>query len=94
MGVKLSKIMEKLELNEIQTRQFFYGQGVAIDMFTVDPNEEISREDIHAVVKKFGGHPIAHRLDELLSNGFVRHINWDIDKIDEVKKKAIQNPDD
>jgi len=94
MGVKLSMIMEKFELNELQTRQFFYGQGVAIDMFTIDPNEEVSREDIEALVRKFGGHPIAHRLDDLLSNGYARHVYWDIDKIKEVKKIANQNPDD
>jgi len=55
MGVKLSKIMEKLELNELQTRQFFYGQGISIDMFTVDSDEEISREDIHALLRNSGG---------------------------------------
>jgi len=85
MGVKLSMIMEKLELNEIQTRQFFYGQGVAINMFTVDPNEEISREDIHALVMKFGGHPISILLSELLRTDHSRYKFLDSKKFDELK---------
>ena len=94
MGVKLSKIMEKLELNELQTRQFFYGQGVAIDMFTIDPNEEVSREDIEALVKKFGGHPISILLSDLIRTDHSRYKFLDSKKIDELKKIATQNPDD
>ncbi|MHA1280150.1 MAG: hypothetical protein ACTSQ8_23400 [Candidatus Helarchaeota archaeon] len=94
MGVKLSKIMEKLELNEIQTRQFFYGQGISIDMFTVDSDEEISREDIEALVKKFGGHPISMLLSELLRSDHSRYKFLDSKKFDKLKKIATQNPDD
>jgi len=94
MGVKLSKIMEKLELNELQTRQFFYGQGIAIDMFTIDPNEEVSLEDIEALVRKFGGHPISTLLSELIKTDFTNYKFQDSKKFDELMKKALQKPDD
>jgi len=94
MGVKLSKIMEKLELNEIQTRQFFFGQDVAIDMFTNDPNEEVSCVDIEALVRKFGGHPISILLSELLRTDHKNYKFLDAKKFDDLKKIATQNPDD
>jgi len=94
MGVKLSKIMEKLELNELQTRQFFYGQGIAIDTYTIDPNEEISREDIEALMGKFGGHPISIQLSELIKTDYPNYRFLESKKFDDLKKIATQNPDD
>ncbi|MHA1278605.1 MAG: hypothetical protein ACTSQ8_15535 [Candidatus Helarchaeota archaeon] len=91
MGEKISRLMEELNLNENDVRLFLSTNGVKIELFSSDPDEEVSKEDLNAVMDKWHGHPIGHRLADLLSDGHTKHVYWEKDKINEIKNLHHEN---